>query len=310
MSPSSFHTPGRIVVVGSSGRLGGLLVKALERDHAVTGLSRSQLDLGSEKSISAALEPLDFDHIIIAGALTGVDYCETHEAESVAVNATGPGKIAEISAVKKAHVTYFSTDMVYDGTKAEPYTEADAPNPISVYGASKLRGEELVLAASADNLVLRVSWLYGPGRPAFPEWIINKACAESQVTLPGDKTGCSTSTVDLLALLPPLLFGPDGTIGGVLNLCNSGPCSWRDWGQFCIDTARIAGLPVLADRIEGVPVNSVPAFVAKRPVNSAMSTAKYNGLTGIVPRSWQEANREFLLQSELFSRYQTAPSPV
>lgn len=310
MSSFSSHPPGRIVVVGASGRLGGLLVKALAKEHAVTGLSRSQLDLGSVDSISAALEPLDFDHLIIAGALTGVDYCETHEAESFAVNATGPGRIAEISAVKNAHVTYFSTDMVYDGTKAEPYTEADAPHPISVYGASKLRGEQLVLAASAGNLVLRVSWLYGPGRPAFPEWIINKACAESQVTLPGDKTGCSTSTVDLLDLLPPLLFGPHGAVGGVFNLCNSGPCTWRDWGQFCIDTARTAGLPVLADQIEGVPVNSVPAFVAKRPVNSAMSTAKYNGLTGIAPRSWQEANREFLLRSELFSKYQSAPSPV
>ena len=226
------------------------------------------------------------------------------------MNATGPGRIAEISAAKNAHVTYFSTDFVYDGSKAGLYSEADAPNPISVYGASKLKGEELVLAASPANLVLRVSWLYGPGRAAFPEWIINKACAESHVTLPGNKTGCSTSTVDVVALLKPLLFGSDSPAGGVFNLCNTGSCTWRDWGQFCIDTARTAGLPVLADQIEGVPVESVQAFVAKRPVNSAMSTAKYTGLTGIVPRMWQEANREFLQQSELFSKHQSAPAPV
>ena len=300
----------RIVIVGSSGRLGGLLVREFESGHTVTGLSRHQLDLGSEDSISKALEPLDYDLLIIAGALTAVDHCETNQDEAFAVNAKGPGRIAEISAAKNAHVTYFSTDFVYDGSKAGLYSEADAPNPISVYGASKLRGEELVLAASPANLVLRVSWLYGPGRAAFPEWIINKACAEADVTLPGNKAGCSTSTVDVVALLKPLLFGSVRPAGGIFNLCNTGSCTWRDWGQFCIDTARNAGLPVLADQIEGVPVDSVQAFVAKRPVNSAMSTAKYTGLTGIVPRTWQEANREFLQQSELFSKHQSAPAPV
>ncbi|MEO5917516.1 MAG: NAD(P)-dependent oxidoreductase [Luteolibacter sp.] len=309
MSPVSPHPPKKIVIVGSSGRLGGLLIKSFGGNHSVTGLSRAQLDLGCSESIVAALEPLDYDLLIIAGALTGVDYCETNEAEAFAINATGPGKIAEISAGKNAHVTYFSTDMVYDGSKPEPYSEADAPNPISVYGASKLNGEDLVLQASPGNLVLRVSWLYGPGRPAFPEWIINKACAEAHVTLPGNKIGCSTSTVDLLGLLPPLLFGPD-VASGVFNLCNSGPCTWRDWGQFCIDTARAAGLPVLADHIEGVPVDSVPAFVAKRPVNSAMSTGKYTAFTGVTPRNWQEANREFLQQSELFKKHTVSPSAV
>lgn len=310
MSNLSSIQPRRIVIVGASGRLGGLLVKAFESDHTVTGISRQQLDLGSADSISKALEPLDYDLLVIAGALTAVDYCETNEAEAFAINATGPGEIARISAAKNAHVTYFSTDMVYDGTKSGFYSEADLTNPISVYGASKLKGEELVLASSPGNLVLRVSWLYGPGKAAFPEWIIGKACADSHVTLPGDKTGCSTSTVDVVALLKPLLFGPDGPAGGVFNLCNSGSCAWRDWGQFCIDTARLAGLPLIADQIEGVPVDSVPAFVARRPVNSAMTTAKYTRLTGIVPRSWQDANRDFLQQSELFSKYQSAPSPV
>lgn len=308
MSHSAHQKKRRIVVVGSSGRLGGLLASGLEQNHVVTGLSRKQLDLACLDSISNTLESLDYDHVIIAGALTGVDYCETNEAESFAVNATGAGRIAEISAAKDAHVTYFSTDMVYDGNRLDPYTEDDATHPISVYGASKLKGEELVLAASANNLVLRVSWLYGPGRPAFPEWIINKACAEAHVTLPGNKVGCSTSTVDLLTLLQPLLFGPEGAASGIFNLCNSGQCSWRDWGQLCIDTARSAGLPVIADQIEGVSVDSVPAFVAKRPVNSAMSTAKYTRLTGIVPRTWQVANREFLEHCELFTKHQAASS--
>ncbi len=296
--------PKRIVIVGSSGRLGGLLVRSLSDRHQVTGLTRSQLDLGCRDSISKALEPLDYDLLVIAGALTGVDYCETHEAESYSINANGPGEIAKISAAKGAHVTYFSTDMVYDGSKRGLYHEDDATNPISVYGASKLKGEELVLEASSANLILRISWLYGPGRPAFPEWIIKKACAESHVTLPGEKMGCSTSSVDLLEWMRPLLLGVNGPASGVFNLCNSEACSWRDWGQFCIDTAREAGLPVMADQIERVSLDSVAAFVAKRPVNSAMSTAKFTEQTGIAPRHWQEAIRSFLLKSDLFRESQ------
>ncbi len=271
--------------------------------HSVTGLSRSQLDLGCRDSISKALEPIDYDLLVIAGALTGVDYCETNEAQSYAINASGPGDIAMISARKGAHVTYISTDMVYDGSKPGLYYEDDATNPISVYGASKLKGEELVLDASPANLVLRISWLYGPGRPAFPEWIIRKACAESNVTLPGNKMGCSTSTIDLLEWMQPLLFGTNGPASGVFNLCNSEPCSWRDWGQFCIDTAREAGLPVIADQIERVSLDSVAAFVAKRPANSAMSTAKFTKFTGIAPRDWREAIHSFLIKSDLFSEF-------
>ncbi len=299
-----------IAIVGSAGRLGAYLADALEKEHDVIRLARPQIDLADLDSVERALAPLQYDLLVITGALTAVDYCETHSEEAYAINAEAPGKIAAISAAKGAHVTFISTDMVHDGDKAEPYTEEDAPNPISVYGASKLKGEELVLAASAANLVVRISWVFGPGKPAFPEWIINTACAKADVTLPGNKVACPTSCEDLTELLMPLLFGVNGPASGVFNLCNSTPCTWREWGQLCIDTARDAGLPVLAGEIVGVPVDSVPAFVAKRPVNSAMSTDKYTALTGIRPRDWQVATRDFLLGSELFASHRTLAEAV
>ncbi|MEO7099852.1 MAG: NAD(P)-dependent oxidoreductase [Luteolibacter sp.] len=294
----------RIAIVGSAGRLGGSLVKLLEKDHAVIGLTRKQLDLGCAESISKALEPLDYDLLILAGALTGVDYCETHEQEAHLLNAEAPRRIAGISAEKGAHVTYVSTDMVFNGAKPEPYIETDPTDPISVYGASKLAGEEHVLDASAKNLVVRVSWLFGPGKPAFPEWIVDKACAEEKLTLPGNKICCPSYSIDLVRNLMALLFEMNGNpASGVFHLCNSQPCTWRDWGQFCIDTAREAGLPVIADEIEGVPVESVAAFVAKRPHNTAMSTEKFTNATGIRPRHWKDAIFEFLLQSDSFRKY-------
>jgi dTDP-4-dehydrorhamnose reductase len=293
-----------IVLVGSGGRLGCSLVKFLEPHHQVTGLGRGDLNLASASSIQEALEPLEYDHLFLTGALTAVDYCETHETEAFAVNGEGPGIIAEISARKGAHVTHISTDMVFDGAKESPYLETDEANPISVYGASKLEGETRVLAASPKNLVARVSWVYGPGRPAFPEWIIGRACEESRLTLPGNKICCPTYTLDLIRWLAALVLDrADGPAAGVFHLCNSSPCTWRDWGQFCIDTARVNGFPIIAGEIEGVPVESVPAFVAKRPVNSAMDTGKFSALTGIRPRDWREALRDFVMQSESFAKY-------
>lgn len=288
----------RIVVVGSDGRLGGALVEALGQQYSVTGLGRKAMDLSSPESISEALIPLAYDRLFLTGALTGVDHCENHAIDAYAVNAEGPRLVAKISAAKGAHVTYISTDMVFDGAKAGSYLETDKPNPVSVYGASKLKGEQGVLAASTVNLVVRVSWVFGPGRPAFPEWIIGQACANKELTLPGDKTACPTYTSDLIGWLDALVFGrPDGPASGIFNLCNSEPCSWRDWGQFCVETAREAGLPVIAGKITPVAVDSVAAFVAKRPLNSVLDTTKFQKWTGIRPRDWHEAIRDHVMQN-------------
>lgn len=296
----------KVVVVGSGGRLGSLLADTLAADHQVTRLGRAELDLGSAASIDAALAPLEYDRLFLTGALTAVDYCETHEAEAFAVNAEGPGRIAEISARKGAHVTYIGTDLVFDGAKDGLYLEADEARPVSVYGASKLEGEARVLAASPAHLVARVSWVFGPGRPAFPEWIIGKACEEENLTLPGNKLCCPTYTPDLVRWLAALALPPVGApASGIFHLCNSGACFWRDWGQFCIETAREAGFPVIAGEIVGIPVDSVAAFAAKRPVNSALDSGKFTARTGIRPRCWQEPLRDFVIQNDSFAKYRS-----
>jgi dTDP-4-dehydrorhamnose reductase len=249
---------------------------------------------------------MKYDHLFITGALTGVDYCEAHQDEAFAVNGIGPGRIAEISARKGAHVTYISTDMVFDGSKEAAYHEADKPNPLSVYGASKLEGEARVLGASRHHLVARASWIFGPNRPAFPEWIIGKACEEARLQLPENKIGCPTYTLDMVRWLAALVLAPvAGPAAGVFHLCNASPCNWREWGQYTIDTARVAGFPVIARKIEGVPVDSVTAFIAKRPLNSAMNTGKFSSLTGIQPRDWRLALRDFVLQIDSLTRYKS-----
>lgn len=282
--------PPRVVIVGAAGRLGQALEARFSRECTVTGLARPRIDLSCAQSIRDALEPLDFDYLVLPAAMTAVDPCETSQDHAYAINAYAPRLIAEICAEKKAHMTHVSTDFVFDGKKAGPYTEKDKPRPVSVYGASKLEGEEHVLAASSHNLVVRVSWLYGPGKPAFPEWITDKACAEAELSLPADKTGTPTGSIDAAELLEPLILAPDGApASGIFHLCNSGSCTWQEWGQACIDLAREAGVPVQTDEIAANSLGDIAAMIAKRPPNSALSNAKYISYTGITPRSWQDA---------------------
>ena len=283
----------KVLIVGAAGRLGAAMLADYSRFNDVTGLTRSVLDLASPESIRRALEPLEYDRLILPGALTAVDYCETHEDEAFAINADGPKLIAEISAEKGAHVTYISTDFVFDGLATHAYSEDAIARPLSVYGASKLEGEEYVLEVSKDNLVARVSWLYGSGKPAFPEWIIQQALKQDKLSLPEEKVGIPTYTEDVVDYLR-VLIGLDGGIpaSGIFHLSNTGQCTWQEWGQFCLDQAVAAGLPLKTQKISGNCLEDIVAFAAQRPINSVLSTEKFTRHTGVIPRSWQDAMRE------------------
>ena len=291
----------RIVVVGAGGRLGKAFVSRYQGEHDVICLNHAALDLADPASIAATLKPLDYDLLILPGALTAVDYCETHQEEAFAVNSLGPKLVAEISAGKGAHVTYISTDFVFDGLSTGPYDEHATPNPLSVYGASKLEGEENILTASRDNLVVRVSWVYGPAKPAFPEWIIGQAMQQAELALPAEKIGSTTYTPDVAEYLR-LLLGLEGgpVASGVFHFANTGVCTWQQWGQHCLDAAANRGLPLRTRRISGNRLEDIKAFVASRPINSVLSSGKFQDFTGVTPRPWQEAMADHFAISPLF----------
>lgn len=301
------NRPPRIVIVGAAGRLGQALQLRFSREAQVIGLTRANLDLTIPESIRAALEGLDFDRLIMPAAMTAVDPCESNPEAAFAINSAAPRLIAEICAARGAHMTHVSTDFVFDGGKSGAYSEDDPAEPISVYGASKLKGETNVLEADPCHLVVRVSWLYGPGKPAFPEWIVDKACAETAIALPGDKTGSPTSSVDVADWLVRLILeATRPPAAGTFHLCNSGSCTWRDWGQACIDLAREAGAPVLAETIAANTLADIPAFLAPRPANSVMSNAKFASFIGIEPRPWDEALRVHFAESGCLDKFRAA----
>jgi dTDP-4-dehydrorhamnose reductase len=298
IGPSQFGARKRVVVVGSGGRLGSALLPIYQQNFEVTGLARADLDLGDVRRIHAVLDALEFDYLILAAGMTAVDQCETSERDCYAVNAEAPGVIARICAAKGAHLTCFSTDFVFDGFAAGAYTEDDIPNPLSVYGSAKLEGERQVLAADPAHLVVRLSWLYGCRRPAFPEWIIGQASQQPALTLPSDKVASPTCCEDIIAYLQALLrYDVGRPNGGIVHLCNSGECSWQEWGQACLDYARAAGWQLASERLGATRLAEVAGFLAMRPARSVLSTAKFTALTGIVPRPWREALDDHLART-------------
>jgi len=284
----------RIIVTGANGRLGAALVREWKAAGLeVVGLGRQELDLSQPEQMRATLEPLDFGVLVNCAAQTNVDRCETEDEEAFRINAGGPATLGDICHRKGARCIHISTDYVFDGAKNSPYTEEDEAKPISIYGASKLSGEECVLRTThGAGLVVRVSWVFGPDRPSFVDGIVKRALTEEKVEAIADKIAVPTYTLDAAQLLKPFLF--DVPEGGVLHLCNGGSCTWQEYGQYALDCAAEAGMPLKARTVGPLKMADLKAFIAKRPPNTAMSTARLTRLTGLHPRDWREAVREYI----------------
>ena len=295
----------KIVIVGSGGRLGAALMRELARKFDVVGLNHAQLDLVDAKQIHAKIDNLEFDVLINAAAFTNVDLCEKEKGQAFQINAEAPRSLAEIAREKEAKLIHFSTDYVFDGKKREPYLESDPANPISVYGESKRKGEENVLAVQDRHLVARVSWVFGPDRPSFVDAIIKRAREGEYVDAIADKFAAPTYTLDVAQMLSQF-FGdwtrpapaPDGPwagrLQGILHFANAGQCSWRQYAQHAIDCCHKFGLPLKAKTVAPLKLGDMKSFIARRPVYSVLSTTKFRSLTGAPPRSWRDAVAEYV----------------
>jgi len=286
----------RVVVVGTGGRLGAALAREYAKEFDVAGFNHAQLDLGQPEQLRATLDALEFDALINTAAQTNVDRCETHQEEAFALNGEAPRVLAEICAAKRARFVHISTDYVFDGKKREPYTEEDEARPISVYGESKREGEQRALEANDRALVVRVSWVFGPDRPSFIDWAIGQAREKEEVNAIADKWATPTFTLDLATLLKPFVGGgiSDPGSSGILHLANSGECSWQEYAQYAVDCCCAEGIPMKATKIGKSSLAEMKSFIAKRPVYSVLSSAKYQTLTGTRPRPWQDVVRDYV----------------
>lgn len=285
--------PVKIAILGAGGRLGAALARTWkEAGDEVLAYARADIDLSKAGEIDRVLDPMSFDALVNCAALTNVDYCETHEEEAMRINAEAVREIGALCARKKVRCLHISTDYVFDGGKRDPYVEEDEAVAISVYGESKLRGEKALLESSAEHLAVRVSWVFGPDRPSFVDGVLKRALEHETAEAIGDKWSAPSYTLDLAAMLRPFL--DEIRASGLLHASNGGECTWREYGEFALECAQRAGLPVKTTKVGSIPMASMKAFVAKRPVYTVLSPAKLEQMTGRQVRSWKDAVEEYV----------------
>jgi dTDP-4-dehydrorhamnose reductase len=282
----------KIVILGAGGRLGAALLREYRDKFDVAGFNHTQLNLSDLGAVREKLRNTSFDVLINAAGFTKVDLCETQPDRAFLINAEAPRVVAEICDQKNARLIHFSTDYVFDGAKREPYTEEDQASPISVYGESKLAGENNVLAAKSQNLVVRVSWVFGPDRPSFIDAMVQQAQENDEVDAVADKFSTPTYTLDIAAMLPQF-FDANGA-EGILHFANAGQCSWREYAQWAVDCCHDGGLPLKAKTIGERKLRDMTNWIARRPVYSVLSSTKYTKLMGISPRTWREAVSDYI----------------
>ncbi|WP_072393112.1 dTDP-4-dehydrorhamnose reductase [Hyphomicrobium sp. CS1GBMeth3] len=280
----------RIVVTGKTGQIAQSL---LERGPAfganVAALGRPEFDLAAPLHAEELLAAAKPDLIISAAAYTAVDKAESDREVAYAVNAVGPRALAQAAATLGVPVLHVSTDYVFDGSKAEPWREEDTPRPLTVYGASKLAGEEAVLAASPDNVVVRVGWVYSPFSANFAKTILRLAGERDTLRVVADQTGGPSSALDiadgLLAMARNIASEPErGNLKGLFHMSPEGVATWADFAEaICGWLGETRGRNVNVERITTADYPTP----ARRPANSRLDSSRLAALHGIRLPHWR-----------------------
>jgi dTDP-4-dehydrorhamnose reductase len=259
----------RVLVTGAGGQLGTdlLAVFGAHPHHDVTAADHAHLDVGDRDAVAQAVDGVGPDLVIHAGAWTAVDACEGDPDRAWRSNALGTRHVGEAARRVGAHVVYVSTDYVFDGTSAEPYTEWDRPNPQSVYGRSKLAGEHELVAAVPGAAIVRTSWVCGRHGTNIVKTILRLVAAgDGPLRFVDDQRGCPTFTDDLAGMIYQLGVARRP---GLWHVTNQGPTTWY---QFARDVVAAAGGDV--DRVEPIATAAlVPPLRAPRPANSVLDNA-------------------------------------
>jgi dTDP-4-dehydrorhamnose reductase len=270
----------RIVVTGAEGQLGRGLQRVL-RGNDLLLVDLPEYDV-TEPSVAETIAEFRPDLVVHAAAMTDVDGCERDPDSAFKVNEVGTGNVAEACRLCDAALLYVSTDYVFDGTKGEPYLESDEPNPICVYGSSKLAGELVVRDVLTRYYIVRTAWLYGPGGRNFVTKILELAAHRDELSVVTTEVGSPTYAPDLAAAIARLIEHP---VYGIYHLVNEGSCSRFEFA------GRILELAGKNDfRLH--PIQSYERL-ARVPANATLANFRAASQLGIRLRRWEEALRSY-----------------
>jgi dTDP-4-dehydrorhamnose reductase len=273
----------KILLTGSRGQVGSALVPALAPLGEVSAFDRRGLDLLDSQSIRNTIAKVKPDIIINAAAYTAVDRAEQEKDVAFEVNFQAAGELARGAESIDALLIHFSTDYVFDGEKPAPYVESDAPNPLSVYGRSKLEGERAIAASGCRHFILRTSWVYGPAGRNFLHAILAAAKTKPELRVVNDQHGAPTSSGAIAGAVAQVLANPDlsGKASGLYHLSAAGETTWHGFAAAILQAKGIR-TPVLAIRSDEYPV------AARRPKNSLLDNSKVGATFGTALPDWRQ----------------------
>jgi len=278
----------RVAILGGrTGLLGQALTKAFEQAGALAfPLSRQDCDVLDPMSVEQWLDKNDPDLLINATGYTQVDLAEDEPEKAFALNGSVPPLLATLAARRAIPFVHYSTDFVFNGWKQTPYTEYDEPNASSVYGISKADGERgLLKLGYKRTLIIRISWLFGPGRTNFVKKILGLADAHKKLNVVNDQIGSPSYAPDIAENSVKLL---ENDAVGLFHLANSGHTSWHGLANTAVNLAN------KNCTVSPVPSSAYPTK-ASRPAYSVLDLSKFTRTTGQTPRLWEEALKQYVL---------------
>lgn len=270
----------KVLVTGVKGQLGYDVMKELEkRGHQPIGVDREEMDLMDNEAIRIFIMNLKPDAIIHCAAYTAVDKAEEEVEVCYQINAESVNVISQCAKELDVKLIYISTDYVFDGTKEGEYVETDIPNPINVYGASKLKGEQYVQSLLEKYYIVRISWVFGINGNNFIKTMRRLGTERDELNIIHDQVGSPTYTADLAPLLIDMM---EVDKYGIYHATNEGFCSWYEFANEIFKQSKIDV------NINPITTDQYPT-AAKRPINSRMSKEKLkeNGFNALP--TWQDA---------------------
>jgi len=289
----------RILLFGAKGQVGRALRRGVA-EHELVALDRAGLasavsggrlagDLSDPEAIAATIHSVAPDVVINAAAYTAVDRAESEPDLARSINADAPTAMAQAAARAGAWLIHYSTDYVFDGSGERAWTEADAPNPQSVYGATKWAGEQGIRASGCRHIILRTSWVFGQEGGNFAATMLRLFGERDELKVVADQIGAPTSAEWLAALTAHVITRlDDPTVHGTYHAALAGETSWHGYACQLLEGARARGMPVLTREIHAIPTAEYPT-PARRPLNSRLDCAKLDAVFGFARPDWREA---------------------
>ncbi len=295
----------KILLLGSAGQVGWELQRSLAPLGQLVALDRRSTDfcgdLSNAQGLADTVDRIRPDVIVNAAAYTAVDKAESDRETALAVNAVAPGVLAEAANRVGAWLVHYSTDYVFDGSGSRPWEETDSTGPLSIYGSTKLAGEQRIAAACARHIILRTSWVYAARGGNFAKTMLRLAGERDRLTVVNDQFGAPTGA-DLLAdvtahITRSALAQGTPDAAGTYHLAAAGETSWHGYARFVVAEALKAGRPLKTspDTVDPVPASAFPT-PAVRPGNSRLNTAKLRARFGLELPAWQSGVARLLAE--------------